>query len=136
MGSKRPIVRLGSWIVPVLVGGTVLASYGLAKTVRFPTQTVVVEDRRISPGATPAVVEFTVRNLKCWTMSGLFTDRMTEEPGVLEIVTFVRTNTARITYDPSRTSPERLTDAIERPIENPETGETARVFVVKEARVF
>lgn len=124
-------MRLRWWIVPAAVAGMLLASYALAKTIRFPTQTTVVAGRFVAPGAESRTVEFTVRGLKCWTMSNLFTDRLKEVDGVIEIRTFVRTRTARITYDPSRTSPEALTAHIDRPVHNPETGETFSVFEVE-----
>lgn len=126
-------MRLKWWAVPVVVAAILLASYALAKTVRFPTQTVTATvDASGAPGET---VEFKVHMLKCWTMSNLFTRRMSEEEGVLQIQTFVRTNTAVITYDPTRTSPENLAARINEPIYNPETGRAARVFAVREMKV-
>jgi phage tail protein X len=123
------IVKLRWWVVPILVAAVLLASYGLARTVRFATETVRVTAP--DPGAQTAQVEFQVRMLKCRTTSNLFTGMMSAADGVIEIRTFVRTHTALITYDPRKTSPERLAERINRPVLNPETGQTMSVFEVQ-----
>jgi len=128
-------VRLKWWIVPVLVAAVLLASYGLAKTVRFPTQTTRIEIATAGPDTEIAIVEFQVHALKCWTMSNLFTEVMSRVDGVVEIQTFVRTNTAVITFDPASTSPEHLAHRINQPVRNPETGETLSVFSVEKTTV-
>lgn len=127
------IVKLPWWIVPVVVGVVLLASYGLAKSVRFATQTVHVEAGTVSPGL--ETVEFQVRMLKCWTTSNLFTEMMAAVDGVVEIRTFVRTNTALITFDPRKTSAERLAQRINEPVYNRETGERMSVFSVEKTRI-
>jgi len=128
-------VKLQWWIVPVVVAVVLLASYGLAKNVRFATQTVRVETGTVSPGAGLETVEFQVRMLKCWTTSNLFTEMMAAVDGVVEIRTFVRTNTAVIIFDPRRTSARALAERIDQPVYNPETGERMSVFSVEKTTI-
>jgi len=128
-------LKLKWWVVPMMVAVVLLASYGLAKTVRFATQTLRLETAVVDPDTELETVEFRVHMLKCWTMSNLFTETLSQVDGVVEIQTFVRTNTARITFDPAKTSPERIADRINRPVHNPETGERLSVFSVKKTEM-
>lgn len=127
-------MRLRWWIVPIVVTLVLVGSWALARSVRFPTQTVAASGQAPEPGAEARAVEFTVQNLKCWTMSNVFTEMMTQERGVIEVQTFVRTHTALITYDPAMTSPQRLAERINEPIRNPQTGQPLRVFQVQEMK--
>ncbi|MCK4547221.1 MAG: hypothetical protein KAW17_07245 [Candidatus Eisenbacteria sp.] len=125
-------MRLKWWAVPVVVAAVMLGSYGLAKTIHFPTQVITVEAHTPEQGAELATVRFNVHMLKCWGTSETFTEMMSQEAGVVEIRTYTRTNTAVITYDPARTSPERLAERINAPIRHPDTGELIKVFTVRE----
>jgi hypothetical protein len=127
-------LKLKWWFVPVVVAVFMLASYGLAKTIHFPTQTVMVQGPAPDAGGELKTVEFQVHMLKCWGTSTAFTEMMSQEDGVVEIRTYTRSNTARITYDPAKTSPDRLAERINAPVVNPETGETRRVFTVRGTR--
>jgi hypothetical protein len=120
--------------VPIAVAAVILASYGLAKTIQFPTQTIAVKGKTPPPGTQLETVRFNVDMLKCWGTSNTFTEMMAKEEGVFEIKTYTRTNTAVITYDPARTSPERLAERINAPVHNVETGETMKVFTVREIK--
>ena len=124
-------MRLKWWVVPMIVAVVLLASYGLAKSVRFATQTVHIEAAVADPDIELRTVEFQVHMLKCWTMSNLFTEVLSEVDGVVEIRTFVRTHTALVTFDPAKTSPARIANRINQPVRNPETGETLSVFFVE-----
>jgi copper chaperone CopZ len=128
-------LKLKWWVVPMMVGVVLLASYGLAKTVRLATQTIRLETGAVDHDTELETVEFEVHMLKCWTMSNLFTEILSQVDGVVEIQTFVRTNTARITFDPAKTSPDHIADRINQPVHNPETGETLSVFSVEKTTV-
>lgn len=57
-----------------------------------------------------------LRSIKCYGSSKAFAARMQRIEGVCGVRTFVRRHAVEVTYDPSRTAPERILEAIFTPV--------------------
>jgi hypothetical protein len=77
--------------------------------------------------------DFIVRGLRCRGTSSFFLSMMEDAPGVVSITTFVQEHRARIEYEPSRTDPDRIAEAIGQRVRLRD-GRAVRPFRVVEIR--
>jgi len=116
-------------IIPIAVVALTALAFATVNAYRVPTvQHAFVEERP----ASVAAVDFTVDGLKCRGMSMTFAGQIAEVPGIVSLTTYVRTHTAIVEYDPTRTNPDAIREAFERPIVH--EGESYDVFRMLSAR--
>jgi copper chaperone CopZ len=114
-------MKIPRWIVPMLV--LVAAGAGIGGARLFAAPSFTKEFSALGATARPATVRMTVRGLKCVDTARSVAGQLDGVPGVIRYVAHASRNEAQVTYDPARTSPEAIAEAIEGPVFVPETGE-------------
>ncbi len=100
-------------VIPIAIAALVAVALATADAYRVPTVELSFVDVR------PPVVaraELSVDGLTCRGKSMLCARQISDVPGVVSLVTYVRTHTAVIEYDPSVTDLDTIKRAICEPI--------------------
>jgi copper chaperone CopZ len=111
--------------IPLAIVVVVLLAFATTNAYRVPTADITFVEEGDRPDEV-ATVEFEVSGLKCRGTARTFAHQIQEVPGVLSFVSYSRTHTALVEYDPSLTDPETIREAFERPILH--EGKTYEVF--------
>jgi copper chaperone CopZ len=101
--------------IPVAIALVILLAYATTNAYRVPTVEIEFVKASERP-AEVATVEFEVSGLKCRGTSNAFAEQIKDVPGVISFVSYARTHTAIVEYDPTVTDPGAIRDAFERPI--------------------
>jgi copper chaperone CopZ len=114
-------------IIPIAILLVTLLAFATTNAYRVPTADIKFVEEGDRP-ATVSTVEFEVAGLKCRGTSMTFANQIQTVPGVISFVSYARTHTALVEYDPALTNPEAIREAFERPIEH--EGKLYEVFKV------
>lgn len=101
--------------IPLAIAVVIMLAFATTNAYRVPTADVSFLDGDERP-AVVATVEFEVSGLKCRGTAMTFARQIEDVPGVVNFVAFARTRTALVEYDPTKTDPEAIRTAFERPI--------------------
>ena len=107
--------------IPLLVALALAAGYALRGGFTRPTLTTTFADK---PGTQAT---FIVEGIRCRGTARLLASLYEDAPGVFAIQTFATERKAVFTFDASLTSPQRIREIMEAPIEFTD-GTTSRVF--------
>ena len=102
-------------LIPIAIALLLLLAFATTNAYRVPTADVTFVEDGERP-ATTATVEFEVSGLKCRGTAMTFARQIQDVPGVVSFVAYARTHTALVEYDPTRTDPDALRAAFEKPI--------------------
>jgi copper chaperone CopZ len=102
-------------LIPVAIALVIALAYATTNAYRVPTVDIAFVEGGERP-ATVATVEFEVEGLKCRGTSRALAQQIQSVPGIVSLVTYARTHTALIEYDPTLTDPDAIREAFEKPI--------------------
>lgn len=113
------------WIIPgVVVVFTILGLVG-ARHLSIPTFVFVFDEGHTGETAS---IELTVQGVRCYGTANLLREHISEVPGLVSMVAYGGRHRVALDYDPARTDPGAIRNAIEQPLMM-RTG-PARVFSV------
>lgn len=113
-------MKAPAWVVPVLVVAFAALGIGGARFLVVPS---VVKDY---PGAAASglrVTTMVVEGVKCVDTAERAAAQFEGVPGVARFTAYASRNRVEVAFDPSRTSPAALREALEGPVYDPATGE-------------
>lgn len=111
--------------IPIVIAVLIGLAFATTNAYRVPTlEHSFVEERP----ANVSTVEYEVNGLKCRGTSNLLARQIGDVAGVVSIMTYARTHTALVEYDPAATSPDEIREAAVEPIEH--EGQIYEVFEV------
>ncbi len=125
-------MRVPKVFVPFLVVALTIAGIGVAELFSIPTVEILIVDGAEKP-QTVSVLTLMIPGVRCADTARSAGANIEEIAGVVKFVAFASHNRVEITYDPQRTDPESLIEAIEGPVYDAESGEFLfGVFTVSE----
>ena len=101
--------------IPAAILLVILIAFATTGAYRVPTFEASYVDDTDRP-ANVATVEYEVDGLKCRGMAGTFSEQIKDVPGVLSFVSYARTRSAIVEYDPALTNPDEIREAFEASI--------------------
>jgi copper chaperone CopZ len=99
--------------IPAAIAIMIAIAYGTTNMYRVPTVDIRFASSRPENVST---VVYEVAGLKCRGTSNMFAQQIREVPGVVSLVSYARTHTAIVEYDPALTDPQAIRRAFEAPI--------------------
>ena len=119
------------WIVPALV--VTAAALGVTGARLFAQPSVVRDYAEAPANATVRATTFLVEGVRCVDTAERAARQLEGEPGVVRLTAWASQAKVEVTFDPSRTDPEALREALEDPVYDASTGEFRfGVYVVRE----
>jgi copper chaperone CopZ len=103
------------FVIPLAIAVVLVLAFATTNAYRVPTADVSFIESADRP-AHVQTVEFEVSGLKCRGTSMAFAQQIKDVPGVVSFVSYARTHTALVEYDPLLTDPETIREAFERPM--------------------
>jgi copper chaperone CopZ len=113
-------VKAPSWIVPALVVAFAALGVGGAKLLAVPS---VVKE---FPGQSTSglrVTTLVVEGVKCVDTAERAAAQLEGVQGVARFTAYASRNRVEVAFDPSKTSPEVISEALEGPVYDPASGE-------------
>lgn len=113
-------MKAPAWVVPVLVVAFAALGVGGARFLAVPS---VVKDYPGAAASDLRVTTMVVEGVKCVDTAERAAAQLEGVPGVARFSAYASRNRVEVAFDPSRTSPEALREALEGPVYDPATGE-------------
>ncbi len=102
------------WMPATVTVVLIVVALFLAKTIELPTINLKwAPDEKFKQAA--VFSQSGIKNIKCYGSSMSFASRMKQVKGVLGVETYIRSHTARIYYDSTQVTPEKIRRAIFTP---------------------
>lgn len=114
-------------LIPVAIVVLTLVAFATANVYRVPTVDLTLMEQR---PANVATATLTVEGVKCRGTSTLCARQIEDIPGIVSLMTYARTHTVIIEYDPTATDIETIKAAICEPVES--RGQLYDVFKIAE----
>lgn len=113
-------MKVSGWMVPLLVLAAAGAGIGGARL--FAAPSYAVDFAAASPAVRPETARLVIRGLRCVDTARTVAGQLEEVPGVLRFVAYASRNEAQVTFDAAVLDPTALTEAIEGPVFEEQTG--------------
>jgi hypothetical protein len=103
------------FFIPLAIAAVIVLAFATTDAYRVPTAEIEFVRSAERP-ARVATVEFEVAGLKCRGTSNSFAQQIRDVPGVISFVSYARTHTAIVEYNPTLTNPDAIRAAFEKPM--------------------
>lgn len=114
-------MKVPQWAVPALVLVFAVLGVGGARLLVFPS---VVKEFGAGAGRGLPTVVMVVNGVKCVDTAERAAGQFAAIPGVVRFVAYASRNRVEVTFDPTKTTPLKLREALEGPVYDEASGET------------
>ncbi len=116
-------MRVSPWWIPAAVLVLALLGIGSASFVAVPSYTREFQPAAAADSAGLRTAVLLVEGLRCVDTAERAATQLDDICGIIRFVAFASRNRAEVTFDPARTGPADIVEAIEGPVYNEATGE-------------
>ncbi|MBN1551326.1 cation transporter [bacterium] len=116
-------MRVPFWTIPVLIVVISLAGLGFSYMISFPSITVTFYGDDQTIPETKKIINLIIDGVTCVDTALKASSTVEDVDGVLKFTAYASHRRVEIEYDPSRTTPEKICNAIEGPVFDQDSGE-------------